>query len=99
MLITSSAMKGRCPVCGAANCACGGPSNIIAVDENVTTATHGPLKMYPLGRGRFVQLTDAAARARGLLPEQKMKEQAPNKMRRQPPNKALSPKPVSGGRG
>jgi hypothetical protein len=89
VLITSNAMKGKCPVCGAANCACGGPSNVIAVDERMTKAGSGPLRLYPQGRGRYIQLNDVAARALGLLPpETKMKDSAPNKMRRPGPNKA-----------
>ena len=98
MLITSSSWRGKCPICGAANCACGGPSNVIPVDERTTRAGAGPLRLYQLGPGRFVQLTDDAARARGLLPpaeaearlrrERKMREQASNKMVRSAPNKA-----------
>lgn len=84
MLISSSTVKGKCPVCGAASCACGGPSRIV---ESASEGS-GPLKQYPLGRGRFVQLTDDAARARGLLPpEGKKREQALNKKRVSAPNK------------
>jgi hypothetical protein len=89
-LISSGTLKGRCPVCGAADCACG--------EANVTDASGGgALRKYPLGRGRWIQLTDEAARARGLLP--KKREPVPNKKRVSAPNKALSLKPASGGRG
>lgn len=87
MLVNSNSPKGKCPVCGAPNCACGGPSKVVPVDQNVTTAGSGPLKKYPLGRGVYVQLTDEAARARGFLPEEKQRDSAPNKMRRAARNK------------
>lgn len=70
MLVNSRSMKGKCPVCGAGNCSCGGPSKVVPVDERVTMASRGPLKQYDLGRGVSIQLTDEAARALGLsLPE------------------------------
>lgn len=89
MLINSGfsrILNGRCPICGAANCACGGPSNVIAVDERVTRAGRGPLRSYPIGRGASIQLEDEMARARGFLP--KKAEPVLNKKRVQAPNKA-----------
>ena len=92
MLINSNTNKGRCPICGAAGCTCGGPSKSVPVDENVVTVTDGPLKKYHLGRGTYVQLTEEEARRRGLLKEHedvedKMDPAAPNKMRAPAGNK------------
>lgn len=89
MLLNSNSLKGKCPVCGAASCACGGPSKVVPVDQNVSTAGSGPLRKYPLGRGVFVQLTDEAARARGFLSEEKQRDSAPNKLRRSSRNKSI----------
>ncbi len=86
MLINSNTIKGKCPVCGAANCACGGPSNVIPVDERVTRVGGGTLKRYDLGRGVSIQLTEEAARARGLLPAKK-EEPVLNKRRLPTQNK------------
>jgi hypothetical protein len=36
MLITSRTIRGKCPVCSSPNCACGGPSNVTAVDERMS---------------------------------------------------------------
>ena len=79
MLINSNTAKGRCPICGAANCGCGTPSTSVPVDERIVTARPGgPLQKYELRPGLFVQLTEEDARRRGLL---KMQEEVPNKMR------------------
>ncbi len=86
MLINSRIIKGKCPVCGTANCACGGPSTVIPVDERVTRAGTGALRTYPLGRGVSIQLTDDMARARGLLPP-KAAEPVLNKKRSPVSNK------------
>lgn len=57
----------RCPVCGAAGCACGGPSKVIPVDQLVTVAGGGSkLFRFDLGRGRSILLSKPAAQARGL---------------------------------
>ncbi len=76
----------KCPICGAPHCTCGGPSNVIAVDQRVTAANHGPLTAYPLGRGVSILLTAEAARARGLLPAKKL-EPVANKKREPVQNK------------
>lgn len=91
MLITSRTIRGKCPVCGAAGCTCGGPSAVAAVDERMTLAGRGPLRSYPIGRGVSIQLTDEEARRRGLLPaepEPGPRGIAPlDKMRRPPARK------------
>ena len=91
MLITSSGAQGKCPVCGAANCTCGGPSNVTAVDERVSRAmTKGKLVRINVGRGAGIQMYEEEARKQGLLPplvEEKKREPAQNKMRRPGRNK------------
>jgi hypothetical protein len=77
----SRTLNGRCSVCGADRCGCGGPSKVVAVDERMTAAGKGPLRSYDLGRGVSIQLTEDAARARGLLPP-KAPEPPKDKMRR-----------------
>lgn len=89
MLINSNTIKGKCVVCGAANCTCGGPSNVIPVDERVTRVGGGTLKRYDLGRGVSIQLTEDMARARGLLPP-KAAEPTLNKKRSPGSNKEVS---------
>ncbi|MFH0902325.1 MAG: hypothetical protein V2A73_16965 [Pseudomonadota bacterium] len=89
MLINSNTVKGKCPVCGAANCACGGPSKVIPVDQRVTTVGTGPLTSYPLGRGASIVLTEDMARARGLLPP-KVAEPVQNKKRSPAQNKGVN---------
>lgn len=57
MLVNSSVVKGKCPVCGAASCACGGPSNVIAVDERVTrAAATGEIVRVPIGHGASIKM-------------------------------------------
>jgi hypothetical protein len=69
MLINSRIVGGRCPVCGAVDCACGGPSGVQGVDERVTRAvSSGPLLTFELGRGVSVRLREETARRQGLLP-------------------------------
>lgn len=81
MLVNSRTIKGTCPICGAANCTCGGPSNVIPVDERVTRASgKGPLISFPIGRGVSVRLSEEAARRQGLLPAKKQ-EPVNNKKR------------------
>lgn len=41
MLINSRGARGKCPICGADRCSCGGPSKVIPVDQRVTQATGG----------------------------------------------------------
>ncbi len=89
MLINSNTIKGKCPICGKANCACGGPSTVVPVDERVTRAGAGVLRTYSLGRGASIQLTDDMARARGLLPP-KAAEPVLNKKRTPASNKGVS---------
>lgn len=88
MLIDSNVVKGKCPVCGKPNCACGGPSKVVPVDERVTRAGSGPLRSYSLGRGVSIQLTEEMARARGLLPP-KAVEPTQNKKRTPGQNKGV----------
>jgi hypothetical protein len=80
----------QCPVCGAANCACGGPTTVLPVDQRVTEAAtaSGPMVRVDLGRGVSVQLREAEARRLGLLPEQKVQQPPENKLRRPRRNKA-----------
>lgn len=86
MLITSWGAKGKCPVCGAANCQCGGPTTIIPVDERITEASVGKLVTIQTGRpGVGVKMTVEEARRQGLLPkpaEEKAEKPVRNKMRR-----------------
>jgi len=86
-LITSRTLGRRCPVCGAANCTCGGPSNIVAVDERMEVAmSKGKMVRIPLARpGASIQMYEEEARRRGLLPP---KTTAETKIRRPTRNKA-----------
>jgi len=86
MLINSSVVKGKCPICGAANCACGGPSNVMPVDATARTLS-GKLVKVPLpGRpGASVQIDEQEAIRLGLLP--KKREPVRNKKRATAPNK------------
>ena len=80
-------MRRKCPVCGVADCSCGGPTTVIPVDQRVTSASVGGLRAFPLKRaGLSIVLTEEEARAQGLLPA-KMHDPALNKMRRTAPNK------------
>jgi hypothetical protein len=79
-------MRGKCPVCGVANCACGGPSKVIAVDKS-TYSGGGTLSAYPLGRGVSILLTDEHARALGY----KKQEPVQNKKRIPTRNKGVKP--------
>lgn len=85
MLINSSVIKGKCPVCGAANCSCGGPSKIIESKGGVTVKG-GRLVQVPLGRpGVSIQMYEQEAAQRGLLP--KKAEPVANKKRSPVANK------------
>jgi len=94
MLISSRTIKGRCPICGVANCACGGPTDVIAVDERVGVAGKGPLLPFAIRPGLSMMLTEEGARARGLL--SKKQEPPPNKKREPVPNKKRPPAPNKG---
>lgn len=66
--------RGRCPVCGEPNAACGGPGpdpSVIHEGEGVTHMSNGKLSVYEvIVNGRFktkMQLTEAEARRRGLI--------------------------------
>lgn len=91
MLVTSNTLRGRCPICGAPHCTCGGPTEVVAVDQRMELAGNkGPLRRYELGRGVSVQLTDEAARRAGLLEragEERGRQPTHNKMRRPGANK------------
>ncbi len=91
MLISSRALGRRCPVCGAANCSCGGPSNVRAVECTEAAEMGGKLVRVPLGRpGLSMQITEAEARRLGYLPaepEPKARPVPRTKMRRPAQNK------------
>lgn len=93
-LVSSGVLRGRCPVCGAANCRCGGPTDVVPVDERMEVRQmRGPLVRIPGRRpGEFVKVTEAEARALGHLPpaepEPKARPPARNKARRPAGNKA-----------
>lgn len=64
---------GRCP-CGAANAACGPPSDVVPVDQRIeeVAAVSGPLKKYRVKRGgveTVMKLNDADAARLGVGPE------------------------------
>lgn len=81
MLINSDGVKGRCPVCGAPDCRCGGPTTVIPVDERTRKAdVSGKLVDIPIGKGRAIRMYEEEAIRRGLLPGKKA-EPAQNKKR------------------
>ena len=86
MLISSRTLKGRCPVCGAVNCSCGGPSTVAPVDERIKEAKVERLVSVPTGRpGVSVKVTEEEARRLGYLPPEpapKARPVARNKARR-----------------
>ena len=89
-LVSSGVLRGRCPVCGAANCRCGGPTDVVPVDERMEVRQmRGPLVRIPGRRpGEFVKVTEEEARRLGHLPaENKARPVAPNKKRRPAENK------------
>ncbi len=86
MLVSSRSFKGKCPICDAANCSCGGPSKVIAIGSGTERSAAGPLKAYPIGRGVSIMLNDEHAEALGLLKE-KQAQPALNKMRKPVANK------------
>ncbi len=94
MLITSRMVRERCPICRAEDCTCGGPSDVVPVDERVVMAsTQGPLLRFPVGRGASIRLREETARRRGLLPpkpeepERKRRSGSSTKIRRPGSNK------------
>ncbi len=93
MLITSRTAKGNCPVCGAANCSCGGPTTVFPVDQRITAATPGGGKMVriQIRPGVLVNVREETARELGLLPkepEPKMQQPVRNKKRQPAGNKS-----------
>lgn len=92
-LVTSSAFGRRCPVCGAPNHECGGPSNSVAADKRIVEARDegGPLVRVPIGRGVSVLVRVAqapATKAEDAPPQDKAEQPARNKRRRVSHNKA-----------
>jgi hypothetical protein len=72
-LFTHRNAGGRCP-CGAANAACGPPSDVVPVDQRIeeVAAVSGPLKKYRVKRGgveTVMKLNDADAKRLGVGPE------------------------------
>lgn len=77
MLISSKSIRGKCPICGAANCACGGPTKIVAVDERMeVTKVGGKLITVEITKGVGMKMYEEVARARGLLPPVRQKKEA-----------------------
>ncbi len=79
---TRSWRNGRCPICGAPNCTCGGPSTSNGVTVTEAPKQQGPLVTVDLGGGRGMKMT----------------EQQANKMRQPAQNKAPSPMSPEGRR-
>jgi glycosyltransferase involved in cell wall biosynthesis len=63
----------RCLVCGAAHASCGGPTDVVPVDEQMTRSERvpGPLKRYPnpARAGAYLKLDEETARRMGLTGE------------------------------
>lgn len=63
----------RCLVCGASHASCGGPTDIVPVDEPITRSDRvpGPLKRYPnpARAGAYLKLDEETARRLGLTGE------------------------------
>lgn len=62
---------GRCIVCGAGSCACGGPTTVTPVDQRMRSKTmsRGRKKVYKNPRGPgYLRLSDEAAAKLGLTP-------------------------------
>lgn len=60
---------GACLVCGASSCSCGGPTEIVPIDQRVRSrGPVGRLKRYPnpAREGAFLRLSDEDARRMGL---------------------------------
>jgi hypothetical protein len=66
----SPTRDGRCLVCSAANCACGGTSATVGIDERMeVAAVSGPLRKYRYTRGTsstVLKLNDKDAERLGL---------------------------------
>lgn len=64
-LVRSLYGGGRCPVCGVSHAKCGGPTNILGVDERMEEAvTEGTLRRYKVTVGNnttHMRLNDADA--------------------------------------
>lgn len=72
-LFTHRNAGGRCP-CGAANAACGPPSDVVPVDQRIeeVAAVSGPLKKYRVKRGgveTVMKLNEADAKRLGVGPD------------------------------
>jgi hypothetical protein len=72
-LFTHRNAGGRCP-CGAANAACGPPSDVVPVDQRIeeVAAVSGPLKKYRVKRGgveTVMKLNEADAARLGVGPD------------------------------
>lgn len=73
LLVTRTA-EDRCPACGAANAACGGPSDTVPIDQFKEGSTvSGPLQKYRYRSGRgnetVLKLSEADAERLGLGPD------------------------------
>lgn len=65
-----SLIRGKCPVCGVAACACGPATTVIPIDERIRDRERmSGLKKYPnpAKAGAFLRLNDADAKRLGLL--------------------------------
>ena len=93
MLVNSGSVRGKCPVCGAANCSCGGPTTVDEAPQKrgITEGVMGGSDMVVIPTGKAgvgIKLTRAQAVARGLLPaEEKAQKPAQNKKRLPAQNK------------
>ena len=92
-LIASGTLKGKCPICGAQNCACTsrGATTVIPVDERMEVAKVGNLITIDLRPGVGIKVTEETARSLGLLPK-KAKKQSANNKREPAENKAAKAK-------
>jgi len=96
---------GRCPICGARNANCGGPTNHVPIDIPTQLrqedGVSGPLRIYHVnvaGRRVLLRLNQTEAQRLGGAPatgQESDASTAPNnpaeEKTRQPPNKARTP--------
>lgn len=59
MLVTSRG-RGKCPICGVPNHTCGGPSNVIPVDERITAFAEGDYEWVEVRPGQRIKMRKAA---------------------------------------
>jgi len=88
MLIDSRMMRrGRCPICGAVNCACGGATttNGVVITEG-EKPTGAPLYRREIRPGLSIKVTEAEAIRLGIVPAKKA-EPVLNKKRTPSKNK------------